>query len=43
VTLYSLVSGNWLSNAYTYTAYNVVAQAGVITTPVPASTLTSGT
>ena len=42
VTLYSLVSGNWLSNAYTYTAYNVVAQAGVITSPVPASTLTSG-
>ncbi len=27
VTLYSLVGGNWLSNAYTYTAFN---QAGAL-------------
>ena len=40
VTLYSLVSGTWLSNAYTYTAYNVAGAGGVITTPAPASTLT---
>ena len=43
VTLYSLVSGNWLSNAYTYTAYNVAATGGVLTTPAPGTTLTSGT
>jgi hypothetical protein len=44
VTLYSMVSGAWLSNAYTYTAFNVATAAGgVLTTPAPGSTLTSGT
>jgi len=43
VTLYSLVSGQWLSNQYTYTAFNVAAAEGVLTTPTPGSTLTSGT
>jgi Pro-kumamolisin, activation domain/Bacterial Ig-like domain (group 3) len=43
VTLYSLVSGNWFSNAYTYTALNLVASSGVLTSPNPGSTLTSGT
>ena len=40
-TLYSLISGNWQSNSYTYTAYNVASAGGVITTPAPGSTLTS--
>ena len=40
VTLYSLVSGQWLSNAYAYTAFNAAAAAGVLTTPTPGSTLT---
>jgi hypothetical protein len=40
VSLYSLVSGTWLSNAYTYTAYNLAAAGGVLTTPTPGSTLT---
>jgi len=39
VTLYSLISGQWVSNGYTYTA----AAGGVVTTPTPGSTLTSGT
>jgi hypothetical protein len=43
VTLYTFVGGQWLSNAYTYTAFNAAAAGGVIQTPVPASTLTSGT
>jgi NADH:ubiquinone oxidoreductase subunit len=40
VTLYSLVSGQWLSNAYTYTAFNVASAGGVLATPTPGSTLT---
>ncbi len=43
VTLYSLVSGNWLSNSYTYTAFNASGAAGVLTTPNPGSALTSAT
>jgi trimeric autotransporter adhesin len=43
VTLYSLVSGTWLSNAYTYTAYSLAAASGVLTTPTPGSPLTSST
>ncbi len=43
VTLYSLVSGTWLSNAYTYTAYNLAAAGGMITSPSSGSTLTGGT
>ncbi len=40
VTLYSLVGGQWLSNTYTYTAFNLAGAKGVITTPTPSSTLT---
>ena len=40
VTLYSLVSGQWLSNAYTYTAFNLTGAGGVMSTPTPGSTLT---
>jgi hypothetical protein len=43
VTLYSLVSGSWFSNAYTYTAFNVAAAGGVMSSPVPASTLAGST
>lgn len=43
VTLYSLVSGQWLSNAYTYTAYNAAAAGGVMQSPTPGSTLTGST
>jgi Pro-kumamolisin, activation domain/Bacterial Ig-like domain (group 3) len=43
VTLYSLVGGNWLSNAYTYTAFNASASLGVMTTPPPNSTFTGST
>ena len=43
VTLYSLVSGNWLSNAYTYTAYNASSGQGVLTTPPPNSQFTGST
>ena len=43
LTLYSLVGGNWLSNAYQYTAFNALAAAGILMTPSPNSTLTSGT
>jgi hypothetical protein len=41
VTLYSLVGGVWLSNAYTYTAagFNAVSGAGGITSPANGSTL----
>jgi hypothetical protein len=39
VTLYSLVSGQWLSNPYTYTAVGGNASKGVITSPAPSSTL----
>jgi len=40
VTLYSQVSGQWLSNPYTYTAYNPAAAGAVMQTPSPGSTLT---
>ena len=43
VTLYSLVGGQWLSNAYTYTAYSASGAQGVITTPTPGSTFTGST
>jgi hypothetical protein len=43
VTLYSLVSGNWLGNSYTYTAFNASGAAGVLTTPNPGSMLSSST
>jgi hypothetical protein len=40
-TLYTLVSGSWVPNNYTYTAFNASSAAGVLTTPTPGSTLTS--
>ena len=43
VTLYSYVGGQWLSNAYTYTAFNAAAAKGVLTTPAPGSTFTGST
>jgi len=43
VTLYSLVSGQWLNNAYIYTGYNQAAAGGVITSPMPGGTLVGPT
>jgi hypothetical protein len=43
VTLYSYVGGQWLSNQYTYTAYNISGAQGVLTTPPPGSQLNSTT
>src|ERR1700722_16481453 len=40
VTLYSLESGQWVSNGYTYTAFNSNSGLAVMQTPVPGSTLT---
>jgi hypothetical protein len=42
-TLYSLISGNWVSSPYTYTAFNAGAETAILTTPTPASTLTGST
>ncbi len=43
VTLYSQVGGVWLSSAYTYTAFNAAAAAGILTTPPPGpSTILTG-
>jgi hypothetical protein len=42
-TLYSLIGGTWMSNAYTYTAFGVTAAPGALTTPVPGSTLSGST
>jgi hypothetical protein len=39
VTLYSLISGVWSGNAYTYTAFAGASEAGVITSPANGSTL----
>jgi hypothetical protein len=41
VTLYWLINGSWVSNPYTFTAFNTSGAQGVITTPTPGSTLTS--
>jgi kumamolisin len=43
VTLYSLVSGQWLGNSSTYTASSQSSAQGVLTIPPPNSTLTSST
>ena len=43
VTLYSLVGGQWLSNQYTYTAFNQAGALGVMQTPIPGSTLSGNT
>ncbi len=42
-TLYSLVGGSWVSNAYTYTAFNVASAGGAITSPNPGSILPGNT
>jgi len=39
-TMYSLIGGQWVSNSYAYAAYSIAAHKGVITSPVPSSTLT---
>ena len=39
VTLYSLIGGAWVPNAYTYTALTAAAAGGIITMPTPGSTL----
>ncbi len=42
-TLYTLVSGTWTPNTYTYTAFNAAAATGMLTTPTPGSVLSSST
>jgi hypothetical protein len=41
VTLYWLINGSWVSNPYTFTAFNSATEGAVLTTPAPGSTLTS--
>jgi hypothetical protein len=43
ITLYTMISGIWQSNVYTYTAFSAAGAAGVLTTPTPGSTLTAST
>ena len=42
ITLYSLVGGQWFSNAYQYTAFNAEGASGMMTAPTSGSTLTGG-
>jgi hypothetical protein len=42
-TLYTLINGTWTPNAYTFTAYNITAAEGAMTTPTPGSTLSGST
>src|ERR1022692_2594189 len=42
-TLYSLINGSWMSNAYTYTAYSASSGKAVMKTPTPGTTLTGST
>jgi hypothetical protein len=42
VTLYTLISGSWVGNAYTYTALNATSGLAAMQTPMPGSVL-SGT
>ena len=35
VTLYSLIGGVWVNNAYTYTAFNATSGLALITSPAP--------
>ena len=39
VTLYSLVGGQWIANAYTYTAFSASSSLGVMQTPPPGTTI----
>jgi 6-phosphogluconolactonase (cycloisomerase 2 family) len=39
VTLYWMISGSWVSNPYTYTAFSATSGKGALTTPPPNSTL----
>jgi hypothetical protein len=41
VTLYYLINGSWVSNPYTFTAFNPATESAVMTSPPPGSTLTS--
>ena len=43
ITLWSLVNGQWISNQYTYTAFNISGSQGVLTTPTPGSMFTGTT
>jgi hypothetical protein len=43
VTLYSLVGGKWLSNAYTYTAFNQGSGLAAMVSPTPGTTLSGNT
>ncbi len=43
VTLYSLIGGSWVNNAYTYTAYNASGALAAMQTPVPGSVLSGNT
>jgi len=43
ITLWSLVSGQWVNNQYTYTAYSQSGSQGVLTTPAPGSQFTGTT
>jgi hypothetical protein len=42
-TLYSMVGGQWLPNAYTYTAFNQQTALGVMRVPTPGSTIYGNT
>jgi Pro-kumamolisin, activation domain len=42
-TLYTLVSGTWTPNSYTYTAFSSASETAVLTTPAPSSTLSGST
>jgi hypothetical protein len=43
VTLYSYISGAWVSNAYTYTAFNGSSAAATMTNPASNNAVLSGT
>ena len=42
-TLYSMVGGQWLPNAYTYTAFNQQSSLGVMQVPTPGTIIYGGT
>lgn len=43
VTLWSQLNGQWFSNQYTYTAFNLAGSLGEMTSPVPGSMLPGST